>query len=254
MIKILKARIKQGTETIPIASEVRSAGRFRGLPQVNPSRCRCSHGCDKCTEVCPTGAVLNKPLSLDLGLCTFCGECAKICSEHAIEFSRDTHLATRKKDDLVLRGQPYKRAEDLEKKILKIFGRSLKFRVVSAGSCGGCEVELNAISNIQFDISRFGIQIVASPRHADGLIVAGPVSNNMKLALEKTYAAVASPKIVVAVGACAISGGVFRGSPEVQDGADEVVPVDLFIPGCPPHPFTIVDGIANLMGAARGLT
>jgi Ni,Fe-hydrogenase III small subunit len=127
-----------------------------------------------------------------------------------------------------------------------MFRRSLKLRQVSAGGCNACEADVNVLSTIVFDLGRFGMQIVASPRHADGLLITGPVTENMKLALEKTYKALPPPRIVIAVGACAISGGPFIDHPEVKNGAASVVPVDLFIPGCPPHPLTILDGLLQL--------
>ena len=139
-------------------------------------------------------------------------------------------------------------AKELDRRIKKLFGRSLKLRVVSAGSCNGCEMELQALGNVVFDLSRFGIQFVASPRHADGILVAGAVSKNMAQALKDTYDAVPEPKIVIAVGACAIRGGPFEGSPEVLNGAASVLPVDLTIPGCPPHPLVILKGLLHLLG------
>lgn len=139
-------------------------------------------------------------------------------------------------------------ARALDEKTKKLFGRSLKLRAVCAGSCNGCDLEMQALNNVVFDLSRFGIQFVASPRHADGLVITGPVTKNMELALKKTYEAVPEPKIVVALGACAISGGPFRGSPEAHDGVEGLIPVDLYIPGCPPHPFTILDGLLRLLG------
>jgi Ni,Fe-hydrogenase III small subunit len=130
----------------------------------------------------------------------------------------------------------------------RVFGRSLKLRHVSAGDCSACASELQALGNVVFDLGRFGIQFVASPRHADGLLITGPVTANMRLALAKTWEAVPQPRLVVAVGACAISGGPFRGRPEVHDGAASAVPVDLFVPGCPPHPLTLLDGLLRLLG------
>jgi len=157
-------------------------------------------------------------------------------------------MATSKREDLVLNGQEMKLASALNKQMLKIFGRSLKLRQVSAGGCNACEAELNVLSTVVFDLSRFGIQFVASPRHADGIIVTGPITRNMKEALLTTYAATPDPKIVIAVGACAISGGIFADSPEASKGLDTLVPVDLYIPGCPPHPLTSLDGLLRLLG------
>jgi Ni,Fe-hydrogenase III small subunit len=160
-------------------------------------------------------------------------------------------MATRKRDDLLIGGQgsaELRLAEALNEKLRKLFGRSLRLRQVSAGGCNACESDINVLGTIGWDLGRFGIQVVASPRHADGLIVTGPVSRNMELALRKTYDAVPDPRIVIAVGACAISGGAFQGSPEVCGGVEKVIPVDLFIPGCPPHPLTILDGLLRLLG------
>ena len=144
--------------------------------------------------------------------------------------------------------QVLKLAAELDKKMIKIFGRSLKLRQVSAGGCNACEADVNVLGTIGWDLGRFGIQFVASPRHADGLLITGPVTQNMELALKKTYDAVADPKIVIAVGACAVSGGPYIGHPEVHNGAETILPVDLFVPGCPPHPLTILDGLLRLLG------
>jgi Ni,Fe-hydrogenase III small subunit len=140
----------------------------------------------------------------------------------------------------------------LDEKVRKLFGRSLKLRQVSAGGCNGCEADVNVLGTVVFDLGRFGIQMVASPRHADGLLITGPVTENMRLALKSTYDAVPAPKIVIAVGACAIAGGPYIGHPEIHDGADSIVPVDLYVPGCPPHPFTILDGLLGMLGRLEG--
>lgn len=144
-------------------------------------------------------------------------------------------------------GEP-RLVKELDARMKRLFGRSLKLRAVSAGSCNGCELELQALGNVVFDLSRFGIQFVASPRHADGLVVTGAVSKNMASALKETYEAVSDPKIVIAVGACAINGGPFKGGSEVLNGAASTVPVDLYIPGCPPHPLMILSGLLQLLG------
>jgi len=188
-------------------------------------------------------------LRLDLGRCLFCPECANACPEGAIRFTGQYRLAAQNRSDLVLEeGQALRLAGQLGENIRRVLGRSLKLRQVSAGGCNGCEADVNVLTTIVFDLGRFGIQFVASPRHADGLLITGPITRNMKLALQKTYAAVPSPKIVIAVGACAISGGPFVGYPEVHNGADSALPVDLYVPGCPPHPVTILDGLLRLIG------
>lgn len=168
-------------------------------------------------------------------------------------YSTDYRMAVRRREDLVLSAGELKIASALEQKTKKLFGRSLKLREVCAGSCNGCDSEIQALGNVVFDLSRFGIQFVASPRHADGLMITGPVTKNMEDALRKTYEAVPGPKIVIAVGACAISGGPFADSPEVNNGVDGLIPVDLYVPGCPPHPFTILDGLLRLLGRLEDL-
>ena len=157
-------------------------------------------------------------------------------------------MAVRQRADLVLTGENLKLANALEDEARRLFGRSLTLRQVSAGGCNGCEAEVNVLNTVVFDLGRFGIQFVASPRHADGLLITGPVTQNMKQALLATYEAVPLPKIVIAVGACAIAGGPYLGHPEVHNGADTVLPVDLYVPGCPPHPWTILDGLLRLLG------
>ncbi|HLF06510.1 MAG TPA: NADH-quinone oxidoreductase subunit NuoB, partial [Thermoplasmata archaeon] len=184
----------------------------------------------------------------DLGRCLFCTDCVDACPEGAVSHSNEHRLSARRREDLVYRAKAFETAKALDEKARTLFGRSLKLRQVSAAGCNGCEAEVNVLNTVVFDLGRFGVQFVASPRHADGLLITGAVSENMRLALLKTYEAVPEPKLVIAVGACAISGGPFAGHPEVHDGAAGIVPVDLFVPGCPPHPYTILDGILRLLG------
>jgi Ni,Fe-hydrogenase III small subunit/ferredoxin len=250
VIDLLRARRRLGRSTIayPDGPPPELPDRFRGHPVLDAKRC--ADGCSDCADACPTGAIALEPaLSVDLGRCLFCGDCASACPSGAVGYSRDHRLAARTRADLVVsEGAEVRLAAALDEKARRLFGHSLKLRQVSAGGCNACESEINVLSTVVWDLGRFGIQIVASPRHADGLIVTGPVTDGMRLALRKTWEAVAPPKIVIAVGACAISGGPFRDHPETSNGADSVVPVDLYVPGCPPHPLTILDGMLRLLG------
>src|SRR5258708_39458975 len=249
MLKATLARFQQGYRTIPFPkAEPAMPDRFRGRPVIE--REKCPVGCRDCADACPTDAIKidNQGLRIDLGRCLFCSDCVEACPEQAIRYTQEFRLAANRREDLVMTGQTLELAKALEDKTRRLFGRSLKLRQVSAGGCNGCEADVNVLNTIVFDLGRFGIQIVASPRHADGLLITGPVTENMKLALQKTYHAVPAPKLVIAVGACAISGGPYLGHPEICGGANSVVPVDLYIPGCPPHPFTILDGLLRLLG------
>ncbi|MGC4069540.1 MAG: NADH-quinone oxidoreductase subunit NuoB [Polyangiaceae bacterium] len=256
MIKVLLSRFQQGYRTSrypdvePVLPE-----RFRGAPEItSESACQ---GCSACAKACPTQAI--EPASgssassstrpgIDLGRCLFCGDCASACPAGTLRFTKEYRLAARDRERLWVRGHDEPAERKLKEELRRLFGRSLKLRQVSAGGCNACEADINVLATVGFDLGRFGIQVVASPRHADGLIVTGPVSKNMELGLRKTYEAVAPPKIVIAVGACAISGGPYAEHEEVAKSLDSIVPVDLFIPGCPPHPYTILDGLLGLLG------
>jgi Ni,Fe-hydrogenase III small subunit/NAD-dependent dihydropyrimidine dehydrogenase PreA subunit len=251
MLNIIRERVRQGHRTIafPAGDAPPLPDRFRGLLVLDESKC--PEDCRACIEACPTDAVARdgQGLRLDLGRCLFCTDCVDACPEGAIRYTQDYRLAVSAREDLILRsGQELQRARPLELKMRRLFGRSLKLRQVSAGGDNSAEADLNVLGTVVFDMGRFGIQFVASPRHADGLVITGPVTANMRLALQKTYEAVPPPKIVIAVGACAISGGIFRDRPEVHNGVEGILPVDLYIPGNPPHPLTILDGLLRLLG------
>lgn len=252
MFKIILARLQQGHHTIkyPAGLPPKLSDRFRGHPVLGANKCPI--GCDACIKACPTGAIVikdNHP-SIDIGKCLFCADCEKVCPEQTIKFSEAHSLAARKRQDMIIVADQPTMPRDIamDKNIKKLFGRSLKLRQVSAGGCNACEADTNVLNTLAWDLNRFGIQFVASPRHADGLLITGPVTQNMHLALKKTYDALAEPKIVIAVGACAISGGPYINHEQTNNGADSIVPVDVYIPGCPPHPLTILDGLIRFLG------
>lgn len=249
MPNALFARFEQKHRTIAYPDqEPTLPDRFRGLPVIDAAKC--GEGCRDCATACPTDAIAidAERVRLDLGRCLFCDDCRSACPEGAITYSQEYRLSVRKRDDLLMEGETLKLAASLDEKSRRLFGRSLKLRQVSAGGCNACEADLNVLGTIVFDLGRFGIQFVASPRHADGLVVTGAITENMRSALLTAYDAVPAPKIVIAVGACAISGGPYAGNPEVHDGIGSLLPVDLYIPGCPPHPMTILDGLLRLLG------
>lgn len=250
MLKALLARLKTGHRTQPFPPQSGSlSGRFRGRPVLSAEAGPADPG------ACPTAAISqqNGSLSLDLGRCLFCGDCPYTRAQGPLVFSNDYRLAASRRGDLSLRpGAELALAQPLAAKLRRLLGRALRLRQVSAGGCNACEADANVLTTVGFDLGRFGIQFVASPRHADGLLVTGPVTLNMRLALEKTYAAVPEPKLVIASGACAISGGPYAGQRQVLGGVDRLLPVDLYIPGCPPHPLTLLDGLLRLLGRLPG--
>ncbi len=252
MLDILWARLQQKHRTMKFPDGPAPAlpDRYQGRPVLFPERC--GPECDRCVEICPTGALLRAPLRIDLGKCLFCSSCAAACPAQAIRFENDYRMAESVRENLVV-GSPTRGAgPGIDARAHRFFRKSLKLRQVSAGGCNACEADTNVLGTVGWDLGRFGIQFVASPRHADGLLITGPVPENMRLALLKTYRAIPEPKLVILVGACAISGGPFIDHEEVHNGAGTLVPVDLHIPGCPPSPLAILDGLLRLTGRITG--
>jgi Ni,Fe-hydrogenase III small subunit/NAD-dependent dihydropyrimidine dehydrogenase PreA subunit len=246
MFKALRVLQSQGHQYIDDLRGAVPAG-FRGRPLIAPSPC--AEGCDACVSVCPTAAITLDPVRIDLARCVFCNECALACPEKKIEFTPEPRMsAARPEDLLVSADRPAPTPVATSEALQRLFGRSLKLRQVSAGGCNGCELELNALANVNFDLQRYGIEWVASPRHADGLVLTGPLTRNMAEAVQLAWDAMPEPRFVVAFGACALSGGLYAASPELERGFLERFPASLLVPGCPPHPLTFVSGILDLLG------
>ncbi|HEV2688307.1 MAG TPA: NADH-quinone oxidoreductase subunit NuoB [Bryobacteraceae bacterium] len=268
MFKILHKTFATGIATgpYPMAAPALSA-QFRGRPEFDFEAWRDAR---PAADLCPTGAISvcdqdgTRQVTVDYGLCIFCGQCAEASADGAVRVTQEFELATRNRRELILTAeyalnpdgtQQYLRSDvtpeiglAVSQSIQRVLGRSLAIREVDAGSCNGCELEIIALNNPVHDIERFGIHFVASPRHADMLLVTGPVSRNMELALRKTYAATPDPKVIVAVGACGISGGIFGTNYASLGGVDQVIPVDVYVPGCPPRPEALLHGILLAVG------
>jgi Ni,Fe-hydrogenase III small subunit len=245
MFDNLKILWHQGKQFIPDVMHAEVPGIFRGRPVISNMKV----DENVLAELCPTGAIATGPFRIDLGKCTFCGECA-VQFPGKVSFTKDYKLSSNERERLVI-------YEGVDKPILldsarireeigKIFGQSLKLRQVSAGGDNSCEWELTASNNVQFDLSRFGIDFVASPRHADGIVITGPISENMAEPLERAYRAIPDPKIIILAGTDAISGGIFADSPAVDRSFLSRYPVDLYIAGNPVHPLTFINGVVEL--------
>jgi Ni,Fe-hydrogenase III small subunit/formate hydrogenlyase subunit 6/NADH:ubiquinone oxidoreductase subunit I len=277
MFKILQKTVSTGIVTINYPAEpAKISEHSRGRPSFDFDKWKDAR---PAAEVCPTGAISlsdkgdSRKVTVDYGLCVFCGLCAEASSDQAVCITKEFELATSDRRNLILTAEytlnadrTHRRLRKVDRQLLnaesdveslgqktretiqKILRRSLAIREVDAGSCNGCELEIVALNNPVHDIERFGIQFVASPRHADMLLVTGPVTRNMELALLKTYRAMAQPKVVVAVGACGISGGIFGQNYASLGSVDKVLPVDVYIPGCPPRPQALLHGILLAVG------
>jgi len=237
MFSVFKNRYEQGYRTCSYPKEKPAVfGRYRGKPEVRQDAS--PEWVEICANACPQDAIDVQQKKIDLGRCIFCGTCEQISQGAFVRFTGDFEIATAQKEQLLTAGDLPDLAHHSKQHFKRLFGRSLQLRQVSAAGCNACEADLNVLAPPFFDRARFGINFVASPRHSDGIVVTGPVSRNMRTALLQTYEAVPDPKVVIAVGSCTITGGPFSGSPEITEGLDKILPVDLFIPGCPPHPLT----------------
>ena len=246
MFKSIVVRASQGQQTIADPRRADPAG-YRGRPVIGEAPCE--PGCHACAAACPTLAIAADPLRIDLGRCVMCGDCEPACPSRKLSFSSDFRLAATERAGLVVSAhRPSLDPIQVSAALRQRFGRSLKLRSVSAGGCNACELEVNALTNVNFDIARFGIDIVASPRHADGLVLTGPITRAMADALQLCWDGMPEPKLVIAVGACAISGGLFADSPALDRSFVERFTPSLYVPGCPPHPLTFISGILDLLG------
>jgi Ni,Fe-hydrogenase III small subunit/formate hydrogenlyase subunit 6/NADH:ubiquinone oxidoreductase subunit I len=276
MFEILRKSFTTGVVTTDYPrTPADMSSQARGRPEIDFANWKDAR---PAVAACPTGALAcedgggTRAVTLDLGKCTFCGLCAE--ADTAIRMTNVCELAARRKPDLITTAKYALRPDgahekmldhplstlnhqpasleavgaELKARIAKVLGRSLHIREVDAGSCNGCEIEIVGLNSPVYDIERFGIHFVASPRHADMLLVTGPVSRNMELALRKTYDATPAPRLVVAVGACGCSGGIFGQNYASLGGVDKVIPVDVYIPGCPPNPHALLHGILTAIG------
>lgn len=234
MLKILQKIMKQGIATEDYFMSSVPA-RFRGELELKYVRCR---DCLKCVEICPTQAILahKKKLTVDHDACIFCGACVECCERAAIRHTLNCELAH-------LDGQLQETGSMLAKKIRAVLGRSLAIRHLDVGSCNACDFEMSALLNPVYDLAHYGIDFVASPRHADLLMVTGVVTRNLRQALEMTLEATPEPRIVMAVGACACSGRVFGDTYAISEPLNKIVPVDIYVPGCPPRPQALLYGL-----------
>jgi Ni,Fe-hydrogenase III small subunit len=251
MLGHIKILYHQGKQFIPDVTTAEVPGIFRGRPVISLAQVNES----ALVSVCPLNAISANPVRLDLGRCTFCGECARQFPEK-ITFTTDYKIAVNERESLIFKEgdtEPVTvNPAKVRKEIHQLFRKSLKLREVSAGGDNSCEWELNAANNVQFDIGRFGIEFVASPRHADGIVITGPITENMADPLQICYDAVPDPKVIILVGTDAISGGIFADSPALNRKFLENYHIDLYIPGNPVHPLTFINGVLDLIRKRKG--
>jgi Ni,Fe-hydrogenase III small subunit len=249
MLESIKIWQHHGKQYIKDIDAAKPAGFKMGLPII--SSYISVQEAERTAKICPTQAISAPEFSIDLGKCLFCGECERMLGSEKINFSNNTHIATNERQNLIVKsGQTDDinlNPDKIRKEIRQYFGKSLKLRQVSAGGDGANEWELNASSNPNFDMGRFGIDFVASPKHADGIVITGPISQNMSEALQICYDSISEPKIIILAGTDAISGGMYATSSAVNRTFLDKYPVDLYVPGNPVHPLTFINGILSLI-------
>ena len=260
ILDIIQRSLRQPNRLIPVEALMENSEGSR-MPDVQPERLTLDIA-SRVAAVCPTGALATEDhngrhcLRLSYGHCIGCGRCVEV-GEGALVPAKRFRCTGVAKEQLVRRWDLSSHVEiavespqpdAVRRQVQKLLGRALNIRQLDAGSCNGCEAEISALTNPYYDLERFGIHFVASPKHADMLLVTGPVTRNMAEAVRATYEAVPAPKLVVAVGACGCSGGLFAGSHAVVGAVDAVIPVDRYIPGCPPTPAMVISGILEVLG------
>jgi Ni,Fe-hydrogenase III small subunit len=248
MIRELKILRSHGIQYVPDLKKVELTPLFRGRPVISKDVSELEIG--MLANLCPVGAISKDDFGIDLGKCVFCKECA-FAFPGKIRFTNDYKIASNDRESLIIRPGDDNvdfKEDKVRKEIRKVFRNSLKLRQISAAGDNSCEMELNASGNVNFDMGRFGIEFVASPRHADGIVITGPISENMAEATQICYDAVPHPKVIILVGTDAISGGMFAESKAIRREFLEKYPVDLFVPGNPAHPLTFINGILRMLG------
>lgn len=239
-------RAGRATTSWPLGDGPTGQDGVVGMPRLHSDRC--APDCSACVASCPSGALgldEKRTATLDYGRCITCQLCVESCPEGALEATHDWAFGTR--DRGALRDSASTRNSELRERIESAFGRSLHVRHVDAGSCNGCESEIQALNNPFYNLHRLGIFFTPSPRFADLLLVTGPVSRAMRQPLESTYAAMPDPRWVMAAGTCATGGGVNGGGYACHDSLEEILPVDLWLPGCPPNPAAFIDALLLLL-------
>jgi Ni,Fe-hydrogenase III small subunit len=247
MLDTFKILYHQGKQFIPDLTRAKVPGIFRGRPEISLEKV----DEESLADVCPTNAIAINPIRIDLGKCTFCAECSRLFPGK-ISFTTDYKISTNERSGLIITegstSAIHLNSDLVRKDIRRLFGSSLKLRQVSAAGDNSTELELNACGNVNFDMGRYGIEFVASPRHADGIVITGPISVNMAEPLKITYDATPSPKIIILAGTDAISGGIFADSPAIDRRFLEKHHIDLYVPGNPVHPLTFINGVMDLLG------